>query len=322
MWGTRGSLPRTIDNGTLLEIINDQIDVAVKAGISEISEFKKSLAEGKLRDPISFGGQTTCSEVIHNNNRFFVDMGTGLTDAAQQAMAEGRNEFIVFQTHMHWDHIMGMPFFIPIYIPGTKITIYHVHPTAPDYIKIQFNGINFPVKWDQLSAEIEFKQIKVYDEVQFDDVTISPFSLDHPGGSFGYRFDTKDQSLAIGVDGEYQRLSPKQLGKDLKYYQNLDLLVFDGQYEMDELASRFDWGHSSPAIGVDLALREGIKNIIITHHDPRSHDEKERRMLEAALHHKKLQLPAHQEIWNKLGQPQGPNVELAFDGKLVDLDKL
>ena len=322
LWGTRGSLPRPFDHKGILEFCYDLIKIAGDKGLKSLDEFKEALGNGSLRDPLVYGGHTTCSEIIHGDHRCYVDMGTGITDAGQEAMAEGRNSFTIFQTHVHWDHIMGMPFFVPIYIPGTKITIYHVHPKAPEYIKLQFNGVNFPVRWDQLAADIEFRQIRLYDKVSFDDMTVSPFALDHPGGSFGYRFEQNGKSVAIGVDGEYKRLTPKELGRDLPYYQDLDILVFDAQYEMDELASRFDWGHCSPPIGVDLALREGIKNLILTHHDPRANEQKGTRMLEEARKHLKLQLPAYKKIWDKLGQPTGPNVFSAYDGMTVDLDKL
>ena len=148
----------------------------------------------------------------------------------------------------------------------------------PEHVKILFNGVNFPVKWDQLSATINFKRLKLYETIEFSDVKVSSFALDHPGGSFGYRFDSNDgKSIAIAVDGEFKRITKKDLGKDLKAYQNLDLLVFDAQYELDELTSRHDWGHCSPPIGVDLALREGVKNLILTHHDPMSDNQKAKR---------------------------------------------
>ncbi|MFW7379466.1 MAG: MBL fold metallo-hydrolase [Oligoflexus sp.] len=322
MWGTRGSLPRAINNRYFVNIVDEYARKAEKAGLSSISDFRNAIRDGDLGVPLVFGGNTTCNEITYKNHRFFIDMGTGFAEAAAEVMAQGRTEFIIFQTHLHWDHIMGMPFFVPIYIPGNKITIYHVHPHAPDFIKIQFNGVNFPVKWDDLGAEIEFRKIKLYEKIDFDGLQISPFALDHPGGSFGYRFDAEGYSLAIGVDGEYKRLTPKDLGKDHVYYTNLDLLVFDAQYEMDELASRFDWGHCSPPIGVDLALREGIRNIILTHHDPRSTEEKEQRMLSQAMTHLRKQLPAYQEIWDQLNQPEGPNIMLAYDGLEFNLMRL
>ena len=322
MWGTRGSLPRAINNQYFINLVDHYAKTAEKAGLSSISDFRNALRDGDLGDPLVFGGNTTCNEIIYKNHRFFVDMGTGFCGSCEEVMAQGRTEFTIFQTHLHWDHIMGLPFFVPVYIPGNKLTIYHVHPHAPEYIKCQFNGINFPVKWDELGAEIEFRHIKIYQKVKFDSITISPFALDHPGGSFGYRFDADGYSLAIGVDGEYKRLTPKDLGKDHVYYTDLDLLVFDAQYEMDELASRFDWGHCSAPIGVDLALREGIRNVILTHHDPRSPEEKEFRMLQQAMTHLNKQLPAYQEVWDRLHQPEGPNIQLAFDGLEFDLAKL
>ncbi len=322
MWGTRGSLPRAITHDAFVGLVDRYAKDAEKAGLTTISEFRNAIRDGDLSTPLVYGGNTTCNEISYKNQRYFVDMGTGLAEASSSVMAQGRTEFIIFLTHMHWDHIMGLPFFVPLYIPGSKITIYHVHPGAPDAVKIQFNGVNFPVKWDQLGATVEFKHIKLYEKVRFDGMEVSTFALDHPGGAFGYRFDADGYSLAIGVDGEYKRITAKDLGKDLPAYQNLDLLVFDGQYEMDELASRYDWGHCSPPIGVDLAMREGIRNIIITHHDPRATEEKSQRMLAQARQHRNTNIASHAELWASLNQAKGPEIHLAYDGMEFDLKKL
>lgn len=320
MWGTRGSLPRTIDNQTFIDLMDTYVQEADQSGIKSMTEFREYIHNRPSNSPFVYGGNTSCNEIIHEDRSFFVDMGTGIVDACHDKMKLGITEYDIFQTHMHWDHIMGLPFFVPIYIPGNRITIYHVHANTPRFVKLLFNGVNFPVKWEDLRATIEFRRIRLYSDVNFGDLKVSSFSLDHPGGSFGYRFDADDQSIAIGVDGEYKRLTPKELGKDLPYYQNLDLLVFDAQYAMDELVSRFDWGHCSAPIGIDLALREGIRNIILTHHDPRSNEVKENRMLAQAEHHLKRQLPAYIDVWNRLGQPKGPNVQMAYDGLLFDLN--
>lgn len=322
MWGTRGSLPRAITHDSFVNLVDTYAKRAEKAGLSSISEFRNALRDGDLGTPLVYGGNTTCNEISYKNHRIFVDMGTGFADSSAEVMAQGRTEFTVFVTHLHWDHIMGLPFFVPIYIPGNKLTIYHVHPHAPDYIKIQFNGINFPVKWNELGAQVEFRKIDLYEKVSFGDLTISSLALDHPGGSFGYRFDANGYSLMIGVDSEYKRLTREALGKDLPYYQDLDLLVFDGQYELDELASRYDWGHCSPPIGVDLAIREGIRNIIMTHHDPRASESKEERMLQQARSHCQKQLEFHKDLWAKLNQPEGPHIQLAYDGLEFDLTRL
>ena len=187
-------------------------------------------------------------------------------------------------------------------------------------VGIKFNGVNFPLTWEQIGGKIEFVQMKLYEPLKFGDVSVTPFVLDHPGGSFGYRFDAAGKSCAIGVDGEYKRTTATELAKDLPFYQNLDLLIFDAQYEIAELASRFDWGHCSPNIGVDLALRECIKTIVFTHHDPWANPAKLRRMLKQASTYMTNQFPAFKDRWAAAGQPNGPKLLTAWDSLVIDLD--
>ncbi len=323
LWGTRGSLPRAMTAQSLATVLEELVAQAKAQGITTLDGFATAAKTGGFgKQPLYFGGNTSCYEVSQDNVHAFVDMGTGITDACYTAMTQGRKEFVIFQTHVHWDHIMGLPFFVPIYIPGNKLTIYHVHKNAPDHIRLLFNGVNFPVKWSDLGATIEFCELKPYQQTQLGAMSVTPFALDHPGGSFGYRFESAGKSIAVGVDGEYKRLTAKELGKDLPFYQNLDLLIFDGQYDMDELASRYDWGHSSPPIGIDLALREGIRNIVLTHHDPRTGESKSRRMLDDARKHCQTHLPAYQKTWDSLGQSKGPNIYAGYDGLILDLEKM
>lgn len=320
-WGTRGSLPQALNNADVTSIINDVLNEAEKKGLSSPSSIKSALDRGEFLSPFSYGGNTTCTEISHGEHCIFVDMGSGLREAGTFHMPAGRKEFHIFLTHMHWDHVMGLPFFVPVHVPGYTIKIYHVHRNGPEAVKINFNGVNFPLTFDQLGGKIEFVQLKLYESVQIGDLKITPFVLDHPGGSFGYRIEAGGKSCAIGVDGEFKRMSREELGKDLPYYQNLDLLVFDAQYEIAELASRFDWGHCSPNIGVDLALREQIKNLVFTHHDPWATPAKLRRMHKAAVKHVSAQLGAFKSEWEALGQPSGPKLITAWDSLTIDLDK-
>jgi phosphoribosyl 1,2-cyclic phosphodiesterase len=319
-WGTRGSLPCGTNNVKFVSLVDDLLKDAQKKGIKDLSSLQAALKAGTLRgkdEAFVYGGNTTCTEVGYGDHHVYVDMGSGFREAGSAAVQKGTKEFHIFMTHMHWDHIMGMPFFIPVHMAGHKIHIYHVHKNAPEYIKINFNGINFPLSWEQLNASVEFHQLKIYQPKHFGDMSVTPFVLDHPGGSFGYRFEAGSKALAIGVDGEYKRLTPKELGKDYKYFQNLDLLLFDAQYEMSELASRFDWGHCSPNIGVDLALREGIKAMLFTHHDPWSNEDKIRRMHDAAVKYMKTQLDVFKDIWQT--QPEGPQLKIAYDGLMLEI---
>ncbi len=315
-WGSRGSSPVVLNHAGALQFLSDVVTKAQRLGLKTYDELQQAAAGGRLGEPLLFRGHTPCTEVGHGDQTFFVDMGTGLREAGTKYLGK-RTEFTFFMTHMHWDHLQGLPFFVPIFLKGHKITIYHVHKTTPEHIKILFNGVNFPIKWEQLGAEVEFRELKLYEKQTFGDVTVAPFALDHPGGSFGYRFEGGGKSLAVGFDGEYTRISREELGKDLPFYQNLDLLVFDAQYELDELLNKHDWGHSSAPIGIDLALREGIKNLVLIHHDPWAPDERLRQSIASAKKYVKMNLKWHDDIWRT--QPEGPNVLTAYDGLTVKL---
>ncbi len=313
-WGSRGSSPVVMNQAGAVQFLGDVVAKAQRLGLSSYDELLQAATGGKLGDPLLFGGHTPCTEVTHGDRTFFIDMGTGLREAGTKYLGK-QKEFTFFLTHMHWDHLQGLPFFVPIFLKGHKITIYHVHKTAPEHVKILFNGVNFPIKWDQLGADIEFKELTLYKPTVLGDVSVTPFALDHPGGSFGYRFEAAGKSLAVGFDGEYTRVSRLDLGKDLPFYQNLDLLVFDAQYELEELLNKHDWGHSSAPIGIDLALREGIKTLVLIHHDPWAADERLRQSAASAKKYVKMNLKWYEQAWTT--QPEGPTIITAYDGLTV-----
>jgi len=304
-----------------LLLVDRLVGAAKDVGLKTIPELSRAAKAGKLSYPLLFGGNTTCTEVRQKNESLFVDMGSGMREAGAAFMKSKTRDFNVLITHMHWDHLMGLPFFVPIYIPGTRVRIYHTHRNAEDFVKILFNGINFPIKWDgdQIKARFEFIQLKLYKPEKIGRFTVTPFNLDHPGGSFGYRIEGGGKSVAVGVDGEFRRNSRADLGKDLRFYQNLDLLIFDSQYDYDELAAHFDWGHCTPRIGIDIALREGIKNLAFTHHDPSSDDNKLIRMYEDSQTYTKSQLSQYREVWRKNKQPKGPHLHYCYDGMQIEL---
>lgn len=315
-WGTRGSLPRPSSHNDAACLVDNILKQAKDLGLKTISDLEKAHRSGKFHAPYLFGGNTSCTEISHGDDSIICDMGSGLREAGAAFMKKRTHNFTFFLTHMHWDHLMGLPFFVPIYMAGTKITIYHTHRNTEEFVRILFNGVNFPVAWDsdQIKAKFDFKLVKMYKPVKIGGITVTGFSLDHPGGSFGYRFEAGGKSIAVGVDGEFRRTSREDLGKDLKFYQDLDLLVFDSQYDYEELKSHFDWGHCTPRIGVDLALRECIRGLAFTHHDPSSDEEKLRRMYQDAKDYASENLSQYKEQWRKVKQPKGPHLYYCYDG--------
>jgi phosphoribosyl 1,2-cyclic phosphodiesterase len=316
-WGTRGSTPRAFTHDDILTLLQ-RLKASGKAGGKTTLDEILTAHSGKHQDvPLGFGGDTTCVEIGHGKQSLFVDMGSGLRQAGTDAMDTGNKEFHILVTHMHWDHVLGLPFFRPIFEKDFTLHIYHVHNESPEFIKLNFNGINFPVLWGDLGSNIVFHQLKPYRSVDINGMKVEPFRLDHPGDSFGYRIEAKSQAVVIGFDSEYTRLSRAELGKDLKYYQNLDLLIFDGQYTPVELEARKGWGHSTPTTGCELALREGIKKLAFTHHDPWADFDKLISMWDEAKAHVKLLMPKFADVWKS--QPAGPELVYAYDRLRLNL---
>ena len=107
-----------------------------------------------------------------------------------------------------------------------------------------------------------------------DDITVTPYELDHPDPCWGYRFEHNGKVFSHCVDSECTRVTAEELGADIALYQNVDLMTFDAQYTFNEASERIDWGHASGPIGIDMAMREKVKRVLFIHHDPAASDAK------------------------------------------------
>jgi phosphoribosyl 1,2-cyclic phosphodiesterase len=225
-----------------------------------------------------YGGNTPCLDVKADDTHLIIDGGSGIRvlgyDLMHGPCGQGKGEVHILFTHFHWDHLIGLPFFTPIFIPGNKIHVYAVQPDLPDVFKTVFRKPYFPLNLEQLGAKIEYHRLEPRKPVKFNDVTVTPYRLDHPDPCWGYRFEHKGKIFSHCVDTECTRVTREQLGADLPLYQGVDLMVFDAQYTLMETIEKVNWGHSSAVIGLDIAIREGVKRVLFMHHDPASTDEK------------------------------------------------
>ena len=312
LWGTRGSLPRALTHQSFKEALQQLLRAAAERGSKDIADLQALLADDSYT-PLTYGGNTTCTEIRHRSDSYVVDLGTGLVGFAEEQRAAGNRHFTFLLSHLHWDHILGLPFFPQIYEKGCSIDIYHVHEYAPDYLRIKFNGVNFPVRWEELGATINFHQLRLHQPHKFNDLTVTPFRLDHPGGSYGYRFDSHAAAVGIAVDNELKRKTADELGQDRQLYQALDVLLFDSQYDLNELTEKYDWGHSSPPLGIDLAFQEMIKTLVMVHHNPAADDQRLQDKLVRARQYATSIYPQHQQRWEQV-QAGGPRIISGYDG--------
>lgn len=275
IWGARGSLPSPLTPQALeAQIRNAVVDFSTSS-TKNVDEFLKNLPRHRFG---GYGGNTPCIEVQTDGASVVVDGGSGIRLLGYELLngpcGRGMGEVHLVFTHFHWDHLIGLPFFTPLFIPGNKIHVYAVQNDLPEVFRTLFKKPYFPVGLGDLGAEIIYHELPARKPTLIQGISVTPYQLDHPDPCWGYRFEHKGRVYAHCVDTECTRVSREQLGPDLPLYQGVDLMVFDAQYTLMESIERVHWGHAAASLGLDLALREGIKRVLFMHHDPASSSEK------------------------------------------------
>lgn len=288
LWGVRGSLPSPVTPTKLSERFEELL--------GEFERFMKAdptMTAERFLDAIpsqwvgGYGGNTSCGEITHGKSRLIIDGGSGIRNLSEQLVRDepALKDYHIFFTHFHWDHLIGLPFFIPMYIKGKTIHIYGVQEDLETCIRGMFSKPQFPVPFSVVQERVKFHRLEPRRPVQVGELVVTPYELDHPDPCWGVRVEAGGKAVAWAVDNECTRTTREQLGKDVALYRNADLMVFDAQYSFHEAMEKINWGHSSGPIGIDLALREGVKQALFVHHDPAASDEMIRDAEEQTQHY-------------------------------------
>lgn len=271
-WGVRGSIPSAPAPQQIAVDFEDLLKGFFKAGYSkadQIAEYVNSLSVPQMG---GFGTATTCVEVQTPRANIIIDGGSGIRHLSEREMrgpgGKGKAEYHIFMTHFHWDHLIGLPFFAPHFIPGNVINYYSVQPELKDLIKGKFKKPYFPVPFEALGATLKFHTLEPRQPMTLGDMKITPYQLDHPDPCWGFKVEHGGRVYSHCVDSEGTRVTREELGLDLPLYQNVDVMYFDAQYTLGELAEKANWGHSAAQIGLDIAFREHVQHLIFAHHDP------------------------------------------------------
>lgn len=242
------------------------------AGYRDPSQIQKYIDQIDMPLIGGYGAATTCVEVSTPRGQLIIDGGSGIRILSERLMSgtygRGRGPFHIYMTHFHWDHVIGLPFFTPHFLPGVQIHYYAVHEELEKLIRGIFAKPYFPVPFEALASKIHFHVVEPRKPFTVDDLVCTPYMLDHPDPSWGLRVECGGKTYAHCVDTEGTRVSREDLGPDLPLYQNVDLMYFDAQYTFPDLAEKANWGHSASQIGLDIAFREGIRDVLFAHHDP------------------------------------------------------
>jgi len=214
---------------------------------------------------MEYGGNTSCVEVRRPGAAPLVfDTGTGV-----RALGQNLDEPAVhiFYSHLHWDHIQGLPFFRPLYDRGSTITFCAAMPAAAleAALRHQMSSPYFPVTLPEVGGVCRFNQA-TEDGVEAAGVRVVPFPLKHPSGSTGYRIEAPDAVVVFITDHEH---GDREIdARVARHCREADLLICDAQYLPSEYAARRGWGHSTWEHAVRLASEAGVKQLALFHHDP------------------------------------------------------
>ncbi|PKN52627.1 MAG: MBL fold metallo-hydrolase [Deltaproteobacteria bacterium HGW-Deltaproteobacteria-13] len=221
---------------------------------------------------LRYGGNTTCLEIRTKDDKILiVDAGSGMREAGNSLMAGGHHDFTLLLTHAHWDHIIGFPFFKPIYSSKTNLNILGC-PFARASIKELLSRImeapNFPVNFDSIRAKISYQDNGV-ESFRFGSMVITPVALSHPNQGTGYKFEEDGKCFVFLTDNElgYKHEGGLALKEYIKFADGADLLFHDAEYKEEEYKKTRGWGHSSYKDALHLALNAGVKKIGLFHHN-------------------------------------------------------
>lgn len=228
---------------------------------------------------VRYGGNTVCVEVrLADDTLLILDGGTGLRELGKALEREQfRGPMSMLLTHLHWDHVMGIPFFGPMWRKDTHVRLFpmgsDVQQTAVQQ-RALFDGVHFPVRAADVPATFEF----VDDDSpvwRIGSAKVTRIALNHPGGAQGFRIDDGDgKSMAYITDNELTPPGPAETSiEDLaRFTSGVDFLIHDAQYFESDMPAKHGWGHSTVDDVLRLAQKSSTAHIALFHHEPERDD--------------------------------------------------
>lgn len=253
---------------------------------------------------VRYGGNTTCIEIRTDNDELIIlDAGTGIFPLSQTLLAKLPVTANVFITHSHWDHIQGLPFFIPNFIPGNVLRLHGgFDPVSgkgvEQVMSVQLQYSYFPVREAEMKARIEYVTLMPEESIQVGSATITPFLLSHPVVDFGYRVESHGKSVFFTGDheppyniyqpdepeyAEYQTFVDEKEGAIRAAMKGVDVLICDTSYTRAEYPAKVGWGHGTYDTSIGMARAAGCKTLFCTHHEPTRSDDALEKVFAQAL---------------------------------------
>ncbi|MHB8881056.1 MAG: MBL fold metallo-hydrolase [Thermodesulfovibrionales bacterium] len=224
------------------------------------------------KEYLKYGGDTACIEIRTKDDEIvIIDSGSGIRRLGNRLIEEDRFAVNLIYTHSHWDHILGFPFFKPLYREGTSISLFGC-PFAQKSIKEMISRTmkqpNFPVLFEDVRAAISSFEVCA-DSFHIGSLEVTPIVLSHPDQSIGYKFREGDRTFVYMTDNELGFRHPGGLdyGDYVAFASQADLLFHDAEYTEDEYRTKKMWGHTGYRDALRLAMDAGVRRFGLFHHN-------------------------------------------------------
>lgn len=224
-----------------------------------------------------YGGNTSCLEIRCGEHLLIFDAGTGVRYLGNELCKAGEPvDADLFLTHTHYDHVSGIPFFVPFFIPGNRFRMWagHLLPQSDIHAILRelMKSPLFPVPPEIFQSHIEFHDFMPCEVLApNEDVVVRTCPLNHPNGAIGYRVEYNGKSICYLTDTEHKPDGPDQ--NIVKLIRGADIAIYDSMYTEAEYAARVGWGHSTWQAGAELCDAADVKQFVIFHHDPEHDDD-------------------------------------------------
>lgn len=310
VWGSRGSHPTPLSPQAIQSKISTIVQRIRPSDLRSPQARERFLAS---LPPWLFGttsGNTACVQLELDESRQLVfDAGSGIVGfgVSQFRREPPPKEYHIFFTHFHYDHVQGLPFFAHAYNPGVTVHFYSPVENVREILSAHMNHPYFPVTMeDKMSPNLHFHHLKDQ-EIEVMGARVRWRELNHPGRAFGYRVDHEERSFGYVTDVELESRDFEKSPGNAAFFQDMDAMILDTQYTLDEAIEKYNWGHSSFSLGVDFALAWRAKRLFMFHHEPQYDD-------------KKLQQNLSSARWyaNRIGGGD-LKIELAREGVTIDV---
>jgi phosphoribosyl 1,2-cyclic phosphodiesterase len=314
-WGTRGSIPAALSAAA----VRDKIEVAlIRAEGRNLGtpEEARAFVEHELSFPESstYGGNSSCVQIETGGPEYLVcDMGSGARELAVQLVARhgpgSPRTYHVLMSHVHWDHIMGFPFFIPAYVAGNHIRIYGCHAALEQAFRAQNSAPSFPVEFTALRATIEFVTLVPDRTHEICGFAVTPIKQRHGGDSYGYRLEKDGKAIVYSTDSEHKLDDPAGLERFVAFFRDADLVIFDAMYSLaDSVSVKADWGHSSNVVGLELCQHAHARHLVLFHHEPVYDDHRIHQIFQETIRLEEITRRDHPV-----------KISAAYDGLVIDV---